>query len=125
MIGHYQRYLQLLRTVAQQQKVPLPLIWTLCLMAVATVLVLLWQQIDTSWLLLPLLLALWLLLYLLICTGFYAAPPPGRGQPLRDKLRFFWFWLKLHCLALLTLLLFVVSGYASVKLLSVLIRALI
>ena len=124
MIGFYPRYVKLLQRIAQRRLLPLWSGRVLCLLAFVVATWQLLQQGVGAQLLLPLLLALWLLLYLLICAGFTTAAPVTKGQPFRDKLRAFGFGLRLHSLALATLLLLAVSLYATVKLLSVVARTL-
>lgn len=125
MTGCYQRYVKLLQRIAQRRLLPLWVGRVLCLLAFAVATWQLLRQGVSAQLLFPLLLALWLLLYLLICAGFAAIAPQSKGQRIRDKLRAFMFGLRLHSLALATLLLLAISLYATVKLLSVVARTLV
>lgn len=125
MIGFYRRYLQLLQRIAQRRLWSSLLWWGLLVLILLLSALQLRQQVPDTLLLLPVLALLWLLLYLLIRAGFTAQAPLRKGQPFRDKLRAFVFGLRLHSLALATLLLLAVSLYATVKLLSVVARTLV
>lgn len=125
MIDGYRRYLQWLQQIAMRRRLSQRIARGLCLLAFAVAALQLSQQSPGNQLLLPLLLALWLLLYLLICAGFSVGAPAKKGQPIRDKLRALVFGLRRHSLALTTLLLLTVSLYVTAKLLSVLARTMI
>ncbi|MCT6699743.1 hypothetical protein [Rheinheimera sp. 4Y26] len=124
MIGFYRRYLQFLQRIAQRRLWSSLLWWGLLVLMVLLSALQLGQQVPDTLLLLPVLVLLWLLLYLLIRAGFTVRTPQRKGQPFRDKLRAFVFGLRLHSLALATLLLLAISLYATVKLLSVVARTL-
>lgn len=124
MIRLYPRYLRLLSKLAQQQNPRASVIWGCCVLIFACLPLLLWLNVANEWLLLPAVLGLWLLLYLWVRAAFCSAVPLNRSQPLRDKLRLFFYRLKLHSLALMTLALLLLSCYASAKLVSVLLRRL-
>lgn len=125
MIGLYRRYLHLLSLLAQQQNPRATVVWSCCSLVFFSLPLLLWLNVANVWLLLPAVLGLWLLLYLWVRAVFGCAAPVPRSQPLRDKLRLFFYRLKLHSLALMTLALLLLSCYASAKLVSVLLRRLI
>lgn len=125
MTGLYRRYLHLLSLLAQQQNLRPTVAWGCCYLIFFSLPLLLWLNVANVWLLLPAVLGLWLLLYLWVRAVFGCAAPVPRAQPLRDKLRLFFYRLKLHSLALMTLALLLLSCYASAKLVSVLLRRLI
>lgn len=120
----YRRYLQNLQKLAQHSGASAGFIWCCCGLAFGCLPLLLWLDVANVWLLLPAIIALWLLLYLWVRAGFCSVPPVARSQPLRDKLRLFFYRLKLHSLAFMTLCLLLLSCYASAKLVSVLLRRL-
>jgi len=121
----YQRYLALLTFIANSRFPAVGWLWLLLIgSAIWTGYWLLAEQRHGGALLLPLLCSLWLLIWLFIRLVFNFKPPllPA-GTGWRLKFSQWWFYLKMHGMACLILLLLFVALLMSLKLATIIWRS--
>jgi hypothetical protein len=120
-LNWYLGYLQRLNAVADSLWLR-RLCWLGCCLALGCGCWLLWQQAAGIRLVPVLLLLCWCLLGLFVTYSLPLCPPQLYGRRWSDWCRLQWYRLRLHSLALLILVLVLLSGLTSLKMISVLLR---